>query len=147
MTLVDQLVRDEEERQFAYDDATGKTLGKGDTLKGNLTIAIGRNLSAKGLSPEERRFLLANDISDASRELSKTFPWTDQLDYIRRDALINMTFNMGIGGLAQFKNFLAALQAGNWTGARNAMMASKWATQVGPRAVRLGIQIESGAYQ
>lgn len=32
--LEDQLRRDEEERQMAYDDATGKTLSKGDKLLG-----------------------------------------------------------------------------------------------------------------
>ncbi len=149
--LEDQLRRDEEERQFAYDDANGKTLVKGMTLEANLTIGVGRNLSAKGLSQKERDFLLANDKADAIADLEQHFPWAMQLDEVRKGALLNMIFNMGAGGLAGFHNFLAKMQAGMQTGdfrpAAGAMLDSLWARQVGPRATRLSIQIESGHWQ
>jgi hypothetical protein len=61
-----QLRRDEDEKQFAYDDATGKTLLKGDTLRGNLSIGVGHNLTANGLSQKARDFILADDEAIAS---------------------------------------------------------------------------------
>jgi lysozyme len=54
---------------------------------------------------------------------------------------------MGIGGLAEFKNFLAQMQAGNFASAAGAMLDSTWAREVGPRAQRLSIQLESGTWQ
>ena len=145
--LEDQLRRDEEECQFAYDDATGKTLTKDVALQGNLTIAVGRNLSAKGLSKKERDFLLANDVQEATVALEANFPWAMELDDARKGALLNMTFNMGVRGLAEFKDFLAKMQAKDFRAAAGAMLDSLWAKQVGPRATRLSMQIESGFWQ
>ena len=48
--MVEQLIPEESERYFVYDDATGKTILKGSTVVGNPTIGIGRNLSGEGLS-------------------------------------------------------------------------------------------------
>ena len=147
VSLLTQLIRDEDNRQFPYDDDDGATLIRGCTLRGNISIGVGRNLSAKGLSQEERRFLLQNDIADASRELEQHFPWTSGLDGVRRDALVNMFFNEGVGHLAGFVHFLAALKAGDYKLARDHMLDSLWATQVGPRAQRLAIQIDTGVEQ
>jgi lysozyme len=145
--LEDQLRRDEQERQFAYDDATSLTLGRGATLKGNLSIGVGRNLSAKGLSQKERDFLLDNDIQDATVALEANFSWAMDLDEARKGVLLNMTFNMGVKGLSGFHDFLAKLQAKDFEGAAAAMLDSLWARQVGARAQRLAIQIQSGFWQ
>ena len=44
-----------------------------------------------------------------------------------QEVLVNMMFNMGRGRLGGFKKFIAAIE----------MMDSRWATQVGNRAIRL----------
>lgn len=134
--LKDQLVRDEELRLKPYTDSVGK-----------LTIGIGRNLTDKGVSLQEAYTLLANDITAAAADLQTTFPWTETLDDVRRAALVNMTFNMGIHGLAEFRDFLEKLQAGDFSAAAGAMLDSLWARQVGPRATRLSIQIQTGEWQ
>jgi lysozyme len=134
--LKDQLVRDEELRLKPYPDSVGK-----------LTIGVGRNLSDKGISFQEAQLLLANDIADATADLAAKLPWTATLDDVRKGALLNMTFNMGIGGLLEFHDFLAKMQAGNFSGAAGAMLDSLWARQVGPRATRLSIQIQTGTWQ
>jgi lysozyme len=146
-SLEDQLRRDEANRQFAYDDDTGGTLLRGGTLKGNLTIGVGRNLSAKGLSQKERDFLLANDIQDATAALEMNFPWTAGLDPVRKGALLNMIFNEGPAHLASFHDAMSKMQAGDYKAAAAAFLDSLWAKQVGPRATRLSIQIESGFWQ
>jgi lysozyme len=134
--LKDQLVRDEELRLKPYTDTTGK-----------LTIGIGRNLSDKGISFLEAQFMLANDVAATTAELQASLPWTATLDEVRKGALLNMTFNMGIGGLLEFKDFLAKLQAGDYSAAAGAMLDSLWARQVGARATRLSQQIQSGIWQ
>jgi lysozyme len=135
-SLKDQLVRDEELRLKPYTDSVGK-----------LTIGVGRNLTDKGISVQEAQGLLANDIADATADLQAKLPWTATLDDVRKGALLNMTFNMGIGGLLEFHDFLARMQRGDFSGAAGAMLDSLWARQVGPRATRLSIQIQSGVWQ
>lgn len=136
MTLIEQLIRDEGVVLHPYTDSVGK-----------LTIGIGRNLTDVGISQAEATYLLVNDIQNATDHLEKALPWTGGLDDVRHSALINMTFNMGIGGLCAFKKFLTALQAEDWKTARNEMLDSTWAKQVGARAQRLAIQIETGEFQ
>ncbi|HEY3972305.1 MAG TPA: glycoside hydrolase family protein [Candidatus Sulfotelmatobacter sp.] len=145
--LEDQLRRDESERQFAYDDATGRTLGKGDRLQANLTIGVGRNLSAKGLSQKERAYLLANDIADATADLAAHLPWALELDDARKGAMLNLVFNMGIRGVMGFPKFLAAMQAGDWATAKAELLDSEAARQEPDRIDRLALQIETGFWQ
>lgn len=145
--LEDQLRRDENERQYAYDDANGKTVIKGTTLQGNLTIGVGRNLSAKGLSQKEREFLLANDIADATAAIDAAFPWTADLGEVRKGVVLNMAFNMGVRGVDAFHVFLAQLRAGDFSGAEASMLDSLWAKQIGLRAQRLALQIGTGFWQ
>ena len=135
-SLKDQLVRDEELRLKPYTDSVGK-----------LTIGVGRNLTDKGISFQEAQGLLANDIADATADLQAKLPWTATLDDVRKGAMLNMTFNMGIGGLLEFHDFLARMQRGDFPGAAGAMLDSLWARQVGTRATRLSIQIQSGVWQ
>jgi len=134
--LEDQLRRDEGERLKIYQDTMGKW-----------TIGIGRNLSDVGISPNEAALMLANDIKAATVALESQFPWTVGLEPIRKAVLLNMTFNMGIAGLAEFRQFLSKVQAGDYAGASQDMLQSLWAKQVGPRAQRLAIQMESGFWQ
>jgi lysozyme len=145
--LSDQLRRDEEERQFAYDDATGKTLLKGMTLKANLTAGVGRNLSAKGLSQKERDFLLANDIQDSTVALEGNFPWVMGLDEARKGALLNLTFNMGSHALSGWPKFMAAMKAGDWPTAKAELLDSAADHQEPQRISRLALQIDSGFWQ
>lgn len=134
--LNDQLVRDEALRLKPYKDSVGK-----------ITIGVGRNLTDVGISISEAYTLLQNDIGNAAAALASTFPWTNDLDDVRKAALQNMVFNMGIAGLAGFRDFLAKMQAHDFAGAAAAMLESRWATQVGDRADRLSKQIETGAWQ
>jgi lysozyme len=135
-SLKDQLIRDEELRLHPYKDSGGK-----------LTIGVGRNLDDVGISQEEAELLLANDINAATVALEANFSWAMGLDDVRKAALLNMTFNMGVRGLGQFKDFLAKMQAKDFRAAAGAMLDSLWARQVGNRATRLSIQIESGFWQ
>jgi len=134
--LVEQLKRDEAVRLKPYKDSVGK-----------LTIGIGRNLDDVGISDAEADFMLHNDIYRAESGVEEHLPWTKDLDEVRRAALVNMAFNMGIAGLLGFKNTLAAIQSGDYETAAAEMENSKWAIQVGPRAHRLALQIKTGNWQ
>lgn len=131
--MITDLRRDEGERLKPYRDTVGK-----------LTIGVGRNLDDVGLSSEESAYLLANDINKVLRQLDEKLPWWRGLCFNRQRVLINMAFNLGIAGLLGFKNTLAAVQAGQYDKAAEGMLSSKWASQVGKRAVRLADLMRNG---
>lgn len=135
MDIVAQLRRDEAVRHFPYTDTVGK-----------LTIGVGRNLTDVGLRDTEIDFLLRNDISEKATQLSSRFPWFSSIDEARRGVLLNMAFNLGLGGLLGFPKFLAAVSRSEWEVAAMEMLDSAWASQVGARAQRLAQQIRSGQW-
>jgi len=56
------------------------------------------------------------------------------LNPTRTGVLVEMVFQMGVAGVAEFKNFLAAIRSRDWDTAANEMLDSKWAKQTPERA-------------
>jgi len=122
---------------------------------GKLTIGVGHNLEAnpvpgieKGdtITHERAMEILDGDIDNCIAGLKKHLPWTEQLDEVRKAVLIDMTFNLGIWGLLKFKNTLAAIASGDYINASEMMLQSKWAKQVGKRAIRLSVMMNTGEW-
>jgi lysozyme len=65
---------------------------------------------------------------------------------VRREALIQMCFNMGPGNLAKFKMMIASLAQEDWEAAADESLSSSWADQVGQRAVHIAKRIRFGEY-
>lgn len=133
VALAADLTADEAFRAKPYRDTVGK-----------LSIGIGRNLDANGISRPEADFMLANDIETAANGLLAAYPWVAGLDSVRRRVLVNMSFNMGMPTLSKFNATLDAVKSGDYATAANQMLASKWATQVGARANRLADMMRTG---
>ena len=136
MTLREQLIRDEGGFQSKpYLDSVGA-----------LTIGYGRNLRDVGISEAEAAFMLDNDLGAAAGDVDRAVPWARGLDEVRRAVLVNMRFNMGLGGLLGFRKMLDAAEAGDWQRAAAEMLDSRWARQVGDRAQRLARQMTTGEW-
>lgn len=132
-SLKEQLIKHEGIRLKAYRDSVGI-----------LTIGVGRNLEAVGITAEEAMAMLDHDIARTIEDLQAQFLWYPSMDGIRQMVLINMAFNLGLGGLCKFKKFLAHVQAGSYAEAAAEMLDSAWAVQVGKRAQELAIQMQTG---
>ncbi len=132
--IKEQLVRHEGLRLKPYRCTAGK-----------LTIGIGRNLDDCGISQTEAYVLMENDIQNCEKQLVDEIPEIyNSLDEVRKSVLLNMCFNLGIGGLLEFNNTLAFIAASDWERAANGMLASKWAKQVGRRAIELSELMRKG---
>lgn len=148
--LKTELIRDEGIRTSAYLDT-----------EGFLTIGVGRNLDACPLTPAEiavvghdargkpisrgnAAYLLGNDLARTFADIDRALPWWKTMDEVRRRALANMAFNLGITRLLKFKETLGWLKQGHYVAAAGAMLDSKWAVQVGDRAKRLSEMIRTG---
>ncbi len=133
-SLKEQLMRHEGLRLKPYRCPAGK-----------LTIGYGRNLDDRGISTREAEFMLTSDILECEAQLTQAIPRTYYaLNDARKSVLVNMCFNLGIKGLLGFKNTLALIAAGDYERAANGMLASKWARQVGKRAIELAEQMRRG---
>ena len=112
---------------------------------GKLTIGVGRNLDDNGISQKEAFVLLENDILRCESQLLDHIPIAySDLNETRKSVLLNMCFNLGISGLLEFKNTLAFIGAGDFERAANNMLASRWAKQVGRRAIELSELMRKG---
>ena len=111
---------------------------------GKLTIGYGRNIEDNGVTEAEAEFLLLNDVTSAQFELINNFDWFRDLNVTRQGVLINMHFNLGLNRLLKFKKMLAAVEAGFYDEAAIQMLDSKWAEQVGDRALRLSERMING---
>lgn len=113
---------------------------------GKLTIGIGRNLDDNGITEAEARMMLTYDIEVARSKLLK-YEWFTNLNEPRRDAVINMVFNLGMPRFLGFKRTIGYLKLEDYENAAIEMMNSKWADQVGDRAIELAAIILTGKYQ
>lgn len=136
--LTADLTRDEGYRPLVYDDANPSALvGPGYTLVGNPTIGVGHALNKNPFSLLQAQTILGWDIEEAASPLYVRYPWLAKLPEPAQRAAANMAFNLGIGGLSKFTTFLALLEAEKYAEAADDLKPTPWASQVGPRAVRI----------
>ncbi|MDC3229594.1 lysozyme [bacterium] len=112
------------------------------------TIGVGRNISKSGLglSDDEVDYLLENDIVRVIKELSSEYPWFRGLDDVRKDAIIDISFNLGATRLRGFRRALAAMDAADYKTASLEFLDSKWSRDVKGRSTELAYMIEMGEY-
>jgi lysozyme len=132
---------------------------------GVLTVGIGFNLeraeapgllAAEGIdynqvvsgrrpiSKDEAWRLAANDVNTAAADAARIFPNFGSLPAGVQEVLVNMAFNLGGTKLSKFVRLREAVAAGDFPRAAEYMMQSKWAGQVGGRAVELAEQMRRG---
>lgn len=124
--LTAELDLDEGTETFPYTDT-----------RGYLSIGRGRNLTGKGLSPDEIDYLFANDVAGCCAIMDHNIPWWRTLPPAKQRVMINLCF-MGWGSFSQFHRFLAAMQGQDWQVAADELENSLWFRQVhdrGPRVV------------
>jgi lysozyme len=142
--LIRDLMRDEGQEPFVYDDATGEKIVKGYTLVGNPTIGIGRRLDFPcGITPGESIALLHYDLIEVESSVRLTIPWAKDLPEPAYHALLNMRFNLGMKGLLNFKKMLAALKVRNFELAADEALDSAAARRLPQRYERIAMQFRS----
>lgn len=112
-----------------------------DTV-GKLTIGVGRNLDDIGINEEEALHLLNNDVNRTINELRTNLSFWNKLSIIRKEALIDMCFNIGLTSFMGFKRMLVALENEDYKESARQMLDSKWARQVGRRSGDLSYMME-----
>ena len=136
-SLEETIINHEGLKNYVYVDTTN-----------NYTIGIGRNISpgGQGISNAECVYLLRNDIERIKNQI-KDYSWYVNQDRVRQEALVELTFNLGLNGLLTFKLMLAEMERKDYINAAKELLDSIWATQVGTsRATNIANRIRTGTY-
>ncbi|WP_368900368.1 glycoside hydrolase family protein [Mixta calida] len=122
------------------------------------TVAYGIKLGPRGCPISHYTFTVPEAVgsvwletllSDYKRQMSCTQNITAALRHCnepRHDILCSMAWQMGIEGLAGFKNTLALIAQEKFEAAASGMLSSKWARQTPGRAWRHAEVMSSGSY-
>lgn len=96
------------------------------------------------ITEEEADWILAKRLSEIETELRAKYRWYDNLNATRQDVLISMVYQLGFGGIAKFKKFIAAMERKDYDTAAVEMLDSLWARQTPNRAKRQADMIKNG---
>ena len=131
--LYDQLVIDEGRRLDVYLDTKNlPTVGIGHKVLPEDNLEVGDTIT-----PEQCQRFFDSDLDKAILGAKYSFPEFDSLPDEVQEIIINMIFNLGLGGFKKFLKLIAAINAHDWAAAADEMKNSQWYTQVGDRAKRL----------
>lgn len=116
--------------------------------EGYPTVGTGIKIGPKGAALSNYAFTVPKEVADVwlqsfvettIRKMKSTpnvAVAMQRCNQAQTDILVSMAYQMGAAGLAGFKNTLAMVAAGNFTGASEGMLSSAWARQTPARAQR-----------
>jgi len=128
-----------------------------DTL-GFPTVAGGIRIGPKGAPISCYTFRVPRKVGDVWKQVivdekvidmnsrPAIYAALKQCNPARADVLYSMAYQMGVDGLAAFKNTLVMISNGNFTGAAEGMLNSLWAKQTPGRARRHAEVMRTGSY-
>lgn len=112
---------------------------------GILTVGAGHTGGVENriYTIEECVLLLRKDIAIATDDFLDIFYGYD-INIYRKEALIDMLFNLGKTRFMRFKKMIKAIKENNWDVASEEAKDSKWYNQVGYRAKAIVLELKEG---
>jgi len=93
--------------------------------KGILTFGHGLTY----ITEDESICIVINRLRERGKQLE---PYISKLSINKQEVLIEMSFQLGINGLMNFKRMWKAIKREDWFSARNEMLDSQWAKHDSP---------------
>lgn len=134
--LKDLLTRHEGERLRMYKCPAGKW-----------TVGIGHNIEDKGISKAVSDLMFIEDMQEVLADLPRLVSDFESLPEPVRYVLADMRFQLGPGGIRQFRKMLKAVNAGDWPEMIREMKDSDWYRQTTGRAedlIQMVMTVEKG---
>jgi lysozyme len=100
----------------------------------------------RGLTWTDRQIdeALMLDIQQCIAGLNARLPWWNSLDDARQDALVQLTFQIGLGGVLELTDAMRLTRDGDYVAAARALRVCRWARRPPGRMDRLADQLETG---
>ena len=121
--LIESIKKHEGFRGMPYDDSLGKpTIGYGTLLP---------------ITESEADLLLKSRMYQKKEELERAEPFFAELPKEKQDILLEMAYQLGVGGLLKFRKMWKALKRFDYEEAAKEALDSRWAKQTPKRAEEL----------
>jgi lysozyme len=125
-----------------------------DPLSGSEPYTIGYGCTGADIGPglvwtqaQANAALLTRVAQVESALTASLAPWFAVLQPVRQDVLTNIAYNIGVAGLLQWPETLAAAARGNYTEAAQDIAGNTlWVSQVGARAQRCANAMRTGSW-
>ena len=100
---------------------------------------IGYGFAIKDLVMDEdiAEMILIRKLDSLKKRVVKKFPFMWDLPESVQDVVIEMCYQLGLGGFSKFKKTIALLRLGDYEACSIEMLDSKWARQTPNRAKKL----------
>lgn len=100
---------------------------------------IGYGFAIKDLVMDEdiAGMILIRKLDSLEKRILTKFPFVADLPESAKDVVIEMCYQLGLGGFSKFKKTIALLRLGNYEACSSEMLNSRWARQTPNRAKRL----------
>ena len=140
-SLLDRLRRHEGCSLVPYLDTTGNmTVGWGHKME-----SVSPSILENGITQDEADHLLEVDIEIAKNGVSRLPAMVlNNCNTIRREVLVEMIFQLGLGGVLKFKRMLRAIQNNDFERAASEQIDSLWGRQTPNRAHELAGLMRKG---
>lgn len=112
---------------------------------GSITIGRGRNLSGNGITENEASWMLDRDVNEVEIRLGER-DWWNALDEVRKAAIVDLAFNVGVKGVDKFVGVIWGLQHQDWNRAAEELRASLAEHQEPRRINELAVMLETGQW-
>ncbi len=124
--LIDSIKQHEGYRSKVYKDSLGID-----------TIGYGFAIKDLELDEDICDIILDRKIKELATRVNRTFSWYRYMPQTIRDVVMNMCYQLGVGGFSKFRKTISFLQNKQFHDASEEMLDSLWARQTPNRAKEL----------
>ena len=129
--LIDSIKKHEGYRSKVYKDSLGID-----------TIGYGFAIKDLELDEDICDIILDRKIKELATRVNRTFSWYRYMPQAIRDVVMNMCYQLGVGGFSKFRKTISFLQNKQFHDASEEMLDSLWARQTPNRAKELSDRVK-----
>ena len=131
MSLIDSIKQHEGYVGIVYKDSLGiDTIGHGFTIK---DLELDEDIC---------EIILERKLKELETRVNLKFKWFMYMPQEIKDVVMEMCYQLGVGGVSKFKKTIAYLQNKQWEEASVEMLDSLWAKQTPNRAKELSNRVK-----
>lgn len=144
MNLIDSIKENEGFKDHIYKDTLGfDTIGYGFKVSSLSKDELELNGGIiEPMSKEVADKILKLKLAKLTSKVYDAIPWLNNSPKEVQEVVIEMAYQMGVGGVLKFKNTLNFIKENDYKNASSNMMKSLWAKQTPNRAKKLANIIE-----
>ena len=107
------------------------------------TIGYGFAIKDLDLDEDIAEEILLRKVKNLAQRVQNKFDWFNTAPDIIKEVVIEMCYQLGLGGFSKFKKTISYLKKENYLEASKEMLDSKWAKQTPNRAKKLSDVVAS----